>query len=293
MKQVGVLPHLGKDEVKPVAEQLIKWLERRGLAVSIPDEDAAALDLARLGVDEDVLANVEMLVVLGGDGTILRAAQLLQGREVPLLGVNLGKIGFLTEVEVAGLYEVLEEVLRGQFELEKRLLLSVVMVYRDGRREERVALNEVVVERGAYERVMDLDVFIDDTFFTRHVADGVILATPTGSTAYSFSAGGPITSPAARVFLLTPICPHSLFGRTLVLSEKERVKIAYDPVYKGGGLVSVDGFKISDISEIDNLQVSVADGMVCLVRRKKRSFYALLREKLRAWDVPLGPPRFD
>lgn len=293
MKKIGLLPHLGKKKVKPVAKELADWLGRRGLDVMIPEDDAAALGLEALGVPEPELDGAELIVVLGGDGTILRAVRLLSGQEVPLLGVNFGKFGFLSEVKADGLYDAMDEVLGGRILLEKRLLLTVRLVFKDGRVEDRQALNEVVVERGPYQRVMELDVSINERFFTKYVADGLILATPTGSTAYSFSAGGPIASPEARMFLLTPICAHSLFGRTLILSDAEQVKIGYSQVYKGGGVVSVDGFRISEIAEVESLEVSVAEGRACLVRREKRSFYAILREKLRVWDVPLGPRLFD
>ncbi|HLB53483.1 MAG TPA: NAD(+)/NADH kinase, partial [Gemmatimonadales bacterium] len=169
-------------------------------------------------------APLDALVTLGGDGTLLRGARMLQGAPVPVLGVNLGRVGFLTEVELAEMYPAMERLIARDFRIDERMMLKCVVRVGDIE-QEYLALNEVAIERGHHQRMLEMDVYINDILFSRYTADGLIFATPTGSTAYSFSAGGPIVSPANELILIAPVNPHSLFGRTMALGAQDVVRV--------------------------------------------------------------------
>ncbi|HCG99701.1 MAG TPA: NAD(+) kinase, partial [Actinobacteria bacterium] len=201
-------------------------------------EDAGRLGLDELGAGFDEIMTSDAVVVLGGDGTILRAVRMLKGAEIPVIGVNMGRVGFLSEVEPNELYPAMERLLSGDYMVDERMMLEC-KIHAGDCDDTFLALNEIAIERGHHQRMLEMDVYINDIMFSRYTANGLIFATPTGSTAYSFSAGGPVVSPENELILLAPVNPHSLFGRTMALSAKDtaRVELAKDLEV----IVGVDG----------------------------------------------------
>ncbi|MGZ5351527.1 MAG: NAD(+)/NADH kinase [Actinomycetota bacterium] len=264
--------HPARAAALDAAGELEGWLRERGVDVSRSDgartEDAAA---AHAFVD-----GLDLVVAFGGDGTFLRAAHLASRDDVPVLGVKVGRMGFLTEVEPAGAAAVLERMLSGTARVEERL--AVVAEPDDASFEPQWALNEVIVEKSARHRLIRLAVFVDDSFVTTFSADGVITATPTGSTAYSFSAGGPIVSPAVPCIVVTPTAAHMVFDRSIVLAAGERVTI--EVLGEESGLLSADGRESLELPVGSRVRIAAAPVPARFVRREDApAFVALVRDK--------------
>jgi NAD+ kinase len=264
------------------ASSLIPWLEARGITPVLSARAAGVLARPELGVPEGELwADADMLIVLGGDGTLIRAAQAIAPHRTPVLGVNTGHLGFLTELENAELFAELDAILGGNYVIEERVMLSV-SVLRDGMQIiGMTALNDAVVSKGPRARLAQLGVSVGQTVVARYPADGVIVATPTGSTAYSLSAGGPIVGPTVDVILITPICPHTMAARTIVVSGGEQVMV--DVLESPGEVgLSADGSEPITLYPGDRVIVSRAPFCARLVRRHTYRFYDVLRQKLAA-----------
>ncbi len=222
--------------------------------------------------------SLEFVMSFGGDGTMLRAVQATAGRDVPVVGVNLGKLGYLAQIEPEHLEHSLERLISGDFELDRRMMLAV-QVHRaaTGEGERHLALNEATLERREPGHTIDVAVEIDDEPFIAYTADGVIVATPTGSTAYNLSARGPVVSPTLRLFILTPISPHRLFDRSVVLGPEQSLRLCLSDGHEG--VLVVDGMGVAHLDAGDTVQVSAAPEQVPLVRLGRRGFHTVLREK--------------
>ncbi len=255
-----------------VAREVRAWAEQRGLRVL--GEEALAEHIARGGC-----SGVDLLVVLGGDGTLLSAVRALDGCEVPVLGVNLGRLGFLTEIALDELYPALERVLAGEIRPEPRTMLAC-SVERGGRVvAAHLVLNDVVLNKGALARISDFSVQVDGCRVSTYRSDGFIVATPTGSTAYNLSAGGPIVSPNLAAFVLTPICPHTLTHRPILVPDSAAVEICLE--FKNGEVyLTLDGQQGVELEEGDVVRVAKAARRVLLVRSPERDFFQVLRSKL-------------
>ena len=278
MDSVLLWPNPEKEQVKSLAQQITLWLEKRGVRALMPQDLAHRLDLEGMAfVPEQVtMQEVAWVMVLGGDGTLLLAAKHLMLWEKPILGVNLGHLGFLSEVEVPDLFPTLPLFLAGEYELDPRHLLTAE-VSRQGRTLVRYeALNDVVVAKGPFARLVNLETYVDEAYVTTYPADGLIVATPTGSTAYSLSAGGPILSPDLSVFVVTPICPHSFFDRSVVIDARQTVKIRIRAMHRDT-LLTVDGQEGFPLEDGDEIRVSASQHTVNLMRRPGWSFFHVLR----------------
>lgn len=280
MRKVALVINIDKPMAVSAGEQIIGWLEGRSIAPLLPPEGAERVRRPELAIPHGpAWGEAELLIVLGGDGTLIRAAQMVAPMGVPILGVNTGHLGFLTEMEAAELFDHLEQILAGDYQIEERLMLTAA-VEREGRTLlQLTALNDAVVSKGPRARLVHLGVSIGETVVARYPADGMIVSTPTGSTAYSLSAGGPIVSPTVDVLLLTPICPHTMAARTVVLSGTEEVTIE---VLESPGEVglSADGSEPIPLVKGDKVRVSRASYTAKLVRRASYRFYNVLRQKL-------------
>ncbi|HUK31963.1 MAG TPA: NAD(+)/NADH kinase, partial [Candidatus Acidoferrum sp.] len=267
---IGIFSRPRQAEIASVAPKLIEWLEARGLAVLYDRETASCLPNAgRERSREELASAVDLLIVLGGDGTLLSAARSLGDHSVPILPVNLGGLGFLTSVTLAELYPILEEVLAGRSRMSERTLLDT-KVLRDGKVfAHHRALNDVVLNKGAVARIFDLDLHVDSNFVCSYKADGLILSTPTGSTAYSLAAGGPIVYPTVAAFIATPICPHTLTNRPLVIPDTSQIEISFragdEPVY-----LTLDGQVGVELHHADKIMVAKAPHRVRLVRPARK-----------------------
>ena len=250
------------------------WGELRGVR-----EAFDVLDALRPG-------DVDAIVVFGGDGSVLRALRAFAECDVPVLGVDLGRLGFLLETQTDELPQALDMLCRGGYAIERRMMLHVE-AHCGGRIIRTCAVNEVSVSRGLSQRMIALDALIGQTLVDHYIADGVIIASPTGSTAYSLSAGGPIVSPDVPCFVLNPICPHSLQSRPIVLSDRECVTLRINMIETREGMqLSIDGQSICQMRNQEEVMVSRAQHDAQLIRfPKERNFFSLLKSKLSQWSL--------
>ena len=277
MAAVGLIVHLGRSEASAHARDLAQWLTGEGHSVRVPPDDALIANLQDHEVAAADFANdLDLVVTLGGDGSILRAVELLAGASVPLLGVDHGTLGYLTEIKPAEAQDAVARALRGDHEIEDRMLVRTLLGV-GGAESVHLALNEAVIERSAEANTIRLAVHLDGEFFTTYAADGLIVASPTGSTAYAFSARGPIIDPSHRALLLTPVSPHMLFDRSLVLSPSTRLRLVVDG--HRSATVSVDGRRLAVVGDGDFIECTEADQSVRLVTFGPRRFERVLKAK--------------
>lgn len=276
MATVGMVIHAARPQAVELARDAAAWLAERGHRVRVPEADADATGLTPWACAEGDLADgLDVALSFGGDGTMLRAVDLLAVDGVPILGVNVGHMGYLTQVEPEQMVPALESVLAGNYEIEERMMLSVVVEDAEG--PPHSALNELVVEKVAAGHTVRLAVEINDHFFTSYAADGMIVATPTGSTAYSLSARGPIVSPTHRALLLTPVAPHMLFDRTLVLDATETIRL--EILGPGAASLSVDGRAMGDLHPGQAVVCTAGSRSARLVTFGGRDFHQILKAK--------------
>lgn len=291
MKRIGLWPNLEKETAFPVTIDLVKWLRGHGVRPVLPMDIARAAGEDELGCEgPEWAAGSEFVIALGGDGTILEVAKRIAPAETPVLGVNLGHLGFLTEIELPDLYDTLPRFLRGEYFVEQRMMLRADVVNSGLKKTDFLVLNEAAIAKGPFARMIALDLFINDTYVDTYPADGLIISTPTGSTAYSLSAGGPIVSPAIDVIVITPICPHTLYSRSLVVSRSERVRVALRRPH-AETMMTIDGQAGYAVQSGDEVLFSPAREMTRLVRVAGWSFYEVLRKKMKEGSAPVR--RFD
>jgi len=279
MAVIALVVHQDRPEATAVALETITWLASIGHDVILPSAEAERLGRPELGVEDDELgARSAVAVSLGGDGTMLRTVALVARNDVPVIGVNFGQLGYLTDVEPDGVRRALEQFLAGNHTLEERMMLEVSIAGPHTTEPVVVlALNEAVVEKTASGNTVRLDVELDGAFFTPYAADGLIVATPTGSTAYAFSARGPIVEPTHRALLLTPVSPHMLFDRTLVLDDDSSIRLTVTD-HRPAALV-IDGRSMGDLLPGDHVTCRAADTVARLVMFGPRDFHSILKAK--------------
>ncbi|MCA1583390.1 MAG: NAD(+)/NADH kinase [Acidobacteria bacterium] len=282
--RIGIVTKPGLAAARDTLVELEAWLS--GRADTVWSEDCAALmpPGARTVVSRDATAaHVDLVLVLGGDGTLLAMANRIgrAERDVPILGVNFGSLGFLTEITRPELYDSLDAFLQGRAELDRRMMLEAV-TRRRGVVESRILLNDAVFTRTALSRMIDLSVTVGEQFVTSVRADGLIVASPTGSTAYNLSAGGPIVHPAMAAIVLTPIAPHMLTNRPIVIPAERNVRVSPAPSNDGAEVyVTLDGQWGCPLEDGDEVAISQAPRPLSLVRAAERSYFEVLREKLK------------
>ncbi|MGI8575948.1 MAG: NAD(+)/NADH kinase [Egibacteraceae bacterium] len=281
LRTAGLIVHPGRPEARRAATDAAERLASSGVTVIGCRDDEWQHEAVRLRPAERFAEGLDVVIVMGGDGTFLRAAFLTRDRKVPLAGVNLGRLGFLSEIEAADLPTAVDELLAGAYEIEERMTLAVDVRGPDGAvMASSWALNEASVERTVPQRLIILEVRVGETIFANVPADALICATPTGSTAYAFSAGGPILSHLVDAILLVPVAPHSLFDRTLVVDPHETLTVS--PV--GGDntcVVSLDGRTALEVPTGGSVEITQGSVPLRLARLKPFDFYARVREKFR------------
>jgi len=276
-RRVLLLAHPGRAEARDVASQLVDALSEHGMQVRLLADEAAALGLAdnervQLAGDGDPSADCELVVVIGGDGTILRAAELAHDSGTPLLGVNLGHVGFLAEAEYDDVSATIDAIVERRYTAEDRLTIDVA-VFRDGELVTRTfALNEASVEKAARERMLEVVVEVDGRPLSRWGCDGVVCATPTGSTAYNFSAGGPVVWPGVEALLMVPISAHALFARPLVVAPTSVLAIEVIAPSEAAGVLWCDGRRTVDLPRGARIEVRRGERPVRLVRLHEAPF---------------------
>ncbi len=281
LKTIGVFVGPQKPEALMVVRDLREWCKQRGIDLRAVGSAAHQAGCAQLAEENGELKeDVDLIVVLGGDGTMLGAARLVGARQIPVLGVNFGWLGYLTEFTLDEMFSALDGLLDGKFSVDRRILLEVDL-NRDGKiLASHRALNDAVVNKGVPVRMIELECYIDGMFVNSFRADGMIVATPTGSTAYSLSAGGPIVYPSMNAIILTPICPHMLSNRPVVVSGESVVEIVFKSA--GDGLVlTIDGQLGVNLTPDDRITLRRSKTTFDLVRPTNRNYFEVLRTKLK------------
>ncbi|HWW83392.1 MAG TPA: NAD(+)/NADH kinase [Vicinamibacterales bacterium] len=287
MDRVGIIAKSHLRAATPHLVEIEAWLRNRGVEAIFETATAALMPpapSARLILEkEEIARTASMVVLLGGDGTLLSMADCIgaTGSSAPILGVNFGSLGFLTEVTLPELYPSLEAALTGQARIEERMMLRSTTLREQGAHTDHIALNDVVINKAGHSRMIDLSVSIGDEFITRIKADGLIIATPTGSTAYNLAAGGPIVQPNLDALLITPIAPHTLTNRPIVIPAASTIRI--QPIMDGRDDVHVtmDGQTGFRLQAGDEIRVCRAERLLRLIRPSTRSYFEVLREKLK------------
>lgn len=282
IRTIGLFGKYGSKDVGHVIERLCAFVRERGLQVLL--EHATAEFMEQTCADSRPLASIgqeiDLAIVVGGDGTMLHVARNLARFGVPLIGVNLGHLGFLTDISTERMYEELTRILDGDFETEERILLESEVV-RDGKVLQAAnAFNDVVINKGQLARLIEFETWLDGEFVNSTRADGIIIATPTGSTAYALSAGGPILHPTLPAIVLVPICPHTLSDRPLAVSSDSHVVIVMTSTAHQNAHVTLDGQTNFSIQDNDRVQVRRAERPVTLIHPSRRNHYDVLRAKL-------------
>ena len=281
IRTVGIISKPRKENIAAVVPRLLEWLRAHNLEVFYDQETAECIAPGGPEVPrEELPSKTDMIILLGGDGTLLAAGRMMGDSKVPILPVNLGGLGFLTSVTLEELYSVLEEVLAGNHRISERVLLEAEVLRGGQVIEKQRALNDAVLNKAALARIIDLELLIDGGYVCSYKADGLIVSTPTGSTAYSLAAGGPIVYPVLDAFVITPICPHSLTNRPLVVPDTMRIEIDFhcgdESVF-----LTIDGQVGIELKEGDRVAIRKAPTKLRVVRPVKKTYFQILRNKLK------------
>jgi len=280
IKKLGIVTKTTRRESKGIVLRLYDYAKKKGLKL-IPDTGTAKMLGLKDGFEREKIGRkVDLLLVIGGDGTLLSVSKSAAKSRIPILGVNLGSLGFLTELSLEELYKYLERALAGDVTLDKRMMLKADIIRKNKVIGSYSILNDIVINKAALARIIDLSVEIDGYYVTTYKADGLIISTPTGSTAYSLSAGGPIIYPSMKAFVITPICPHTLTHRPIVISDEVEIRIILN-AGDGDVFVTLDGQLGFPIKSEDVIRVVKSKDVVSLIQARERNYFELLRRKLK------------
>ena len=280
-KTIGIVSRPRREQLSAVIPPLLRWFEERGIRALLDMETGGSLDQPATALTrQELAAESDLLLVLGGDGTLLAAARVASARGIPILPINMGSLGFLTSFTLDEMFPALEETLAGRSSISERVMLRVEL-HRAGQMiDGQRVLNEAVINKGALARMIELELKIDGAFVCRYRADGLIVATPTGSTAYSLSAGGPIVQPDVESLIITPICPHTLTDRPLVVRDSSSVETSLlgnaESVF-----LTLDGQKGIPMQSGDRMRITRAAERLKLIQPPRKTYFDILRSKLK------------
>ena len=292
-KTIALVGKYHSPEIAESLRRLAEYLHERGVSVFIERETAEHIgrqvDLSRwvtCGFN-DIGAHADLAIVLGGDGTMLNAARRLARYRVPLVGVNQGRLGFMTDIARDDMLTCMDDLLDGRFTAENRMLLDAEVVRNGKEIASNLALNDIVVDKGAIGRMIEFELFIDGEFIYNLRSDGLIVSTPTGSTAYSMSAGGPILHPTLTGIALVPLCPHALTNRPIIVNDTANIELRV--AQAGDARVHFDGQVTLDLEKDDCVRLRRSDYAICFLHPPGYSYFAMLRQKLHWSERPKGP----
>lgn len=281
MKNVGIITKKNHPETTRIVGELLPWLRSRNLTVLIEHNGQLGYEGCRYLAREEIPLQSDLLLVLGGDGTLLSVARMPGAESVPILAVNLGGLGFLTEIRIEETTQLIERILDGDYCLDQRMMLEATLIKKDGTPSASFrALNDVVVNKGALARIMDLETSVNDSYVNTFKADGLIICTPTGSTGYSLSAGGPIVYPSLHLIVLTPICPHTLTNRPIILPDNSTIKVVLRSESEDVFL-TVDGQVGIRMNAGESIMVKKSSATISLVKTPFRNYFEVLKQKLK------------
>ena len=279
---VGIISRPRREDIARVVPPLVNWLRAHDVQVVCDSETSGCI--GALAGDsrerENLAACSDLLIVLGGDGTLLSAARMAVERKVPILAVNLGGLGFLTTVPQDEIYSILEEIFTNRHRVSERVMLEAEIIRGGAVIRRQIALNDAVLNKAALARIMDLELRVDGEYVTTYKADGLIVSSPTGSTAYSLAAGGPIVYPIVEAFVVTPICPHTLTNRPLVVPDSAKIEIDFK-AEEDAVFLTLDGQVGVELVRGDHIVVKKATEKLYLVRPARKTYYEILRTKLK------------
>lgn len=281
MKVIGIIPNLIRDKELLTTKKLISSLKQKNISVYVSKEVALYVQDEAIGISEEELYKVcDIIIAIGGDGTILSIAQNASLADIPILGINLGRLGFLADIEIDAIDELIQKLMREDYTIEERMMLKTKVTKPDGEEESFYAVNDVTVTRGSFSRMEDFKIYANDELVDIYPADGIIIATPTGSTAYNLSAGGPIIVPTAKALILTPICPHTIYSRSIIMSHLDIIHIKTCN-YEGTAMqLCVDGKPKQEITPMHDIEVTQSPYVLKLVKTSYFSFFEILRNKI-------------
>ncbi|MDD2400688.1 MAG: NAD(+)/NADH kinase [Clostridia bacterium] len=282
INSIGLIINYRKKQSILMGKKLLQRFEKMGIAVYAPENDGKVLEMDSEHISSELGKKVQCVITLGGDGTFLRAARYVTYYGVPILGINMGTLGFLTEIEVYEIDKAVEKLISGDFWTEDRMMIEAKIIRNKQIVKTYRGLNDVVINKGPLSRIVTLEIYVDNEFVTIYKADGVILASPTGSTAYSLSAGGPIVYPELEVTIITPICAHTFDARPIVLPSYKTVRVIV--INQAESMVTIDGQRGFELAVGDEIIISKAPYPVQLIRIKEKHFFSILREKLNTKD---------
>jgi len=283
MKNVGVIPNLDKDPELIFTKEVIGFLVEKCCNVFTSRKVVNKIHCPQTFTDmHEIYTRSDFLIVMGGDGTILRVARNAALQSTPILGINIGTLGYLADVEKGNAFKAIEQALAGNYKLEKRIMLEASILTEKTNNENYLALNEVSIGKGVFTTIMELELRINDEFIENFWCDGILVCTPTGSTGYNLSAGGPILKPDLNVITVTPVCAHMMFNRSFVVSDSDRVHIK---IIGGGhhsdGVLSMDSHNRVQLKEGDEISVFRSPYHTTLMKTESLGFYEILRNKMR------------
>jgi len=280
MKNIGIITNSDKDAGFAYTNMLIDSIKKFGGQAILP---TSSLSNGMEGLDNEVkeiCCKCDLIICLGGDGTFIKTARTAYLYNLPILGINLGSLGFLTDIEKGEIDKAVENIFQNNFNIEERMML-LSKIYKDGKLfAEDVAINDVSISRAGILRILHLSTYIDENFFDMFPGDGIVVATPTGSTAYSMSAGGPIAEPTSKLIIVTPICPHLLYSRSFVASDERKIRICVSDGFEHKALVTVDGQKNYEITGGDYIEIEKAPSTVKILKIHSKNFFTVLRNKI-------------
>ncbi len=281
MKSIGIISNIIKDPELVMTKQVIDWFESHNFDVILTLDIAKMLDRHDIEMIEDKFyKSVDCIVVLGGDGTLLAVAPKAAIESVPVIGINLGRLGFLTDIEKETALVTLGKLITKNYYIEHRMMLELQIISEDNNVQKFTALNDISITRDSYSRMIDYSIHINGQYVDVYPADGIIVATPTGSTAYNLSAGGPIVDPKANVMVVTPICPHTIYSRSIIVSKHDTIGIMIPKLDGGSVGVSVDGKKVYSLKPKDIIRISKSDLTSKLLKISDYNFFDILRNKI-------------
>ena len=281
IKNIGIFAKKSHPDVNVIISRIIAFLQSRDINVLIEKEFAPDSGEIIIIEKENIPQESDLIIVFGGDGTLLSVSRLDNVTDIPILAVNLGGLGFLTEIRVEEIEDALAKVLDSDYDIEKRMMFDVHLKRAaEGKVEKFIALNDVVVNKGALARMIDLDTYVNEMFLNSYKVDGLIISTPTGSTGYSLSAGGPIIYPSLKLVAITPICPHTLTNRPIILDDEKEIMVTLrsgdDDVY-----LTMDG-QVGVVMNIgDQVKVYKSEKNITLIKSPFRNYFEVLKEKLK------------
>lgn len=278
IRNVGLVAKHQEPKAAEMVTWLVPWLQQRGKKVYV--ENGLAAGAATACSKKELAAKADLVISLGGDGTLLNIAPLVERPEVPILGVNLGGLGFITEVAADELEDVLSRTLDGDYQTEQRMTLEIQVESPKGKLHRFRVLNDAVITKGARSRMINLETYVDHDYLCNYRADGLIISTPTGSTAYSLAAGGPIVAPALSAIILSPLCPHTLTNRPIVVPGRASINVTLRS-FGDTVILSPDGQQGIRLNNGDKVEARDFGLPVSLIKLPGRSYYEILRQKLK------------